>query len=350
MFLDTAAYPTPAAMCADMQHASTAAKTPEWASGHVTLKPYAPTPEITESIDALRTLHKKRQAGIRANTKLALQAQAILRLQLHDEADYEDEASKDAARKRTESLYKAVAKDPDHPLHPDIMFYLMAMAPLDEQRKLIEKETARIAKTLPVFEWVKSVKGFGVNSFATIVGECGDIGTYKSVSAVWKRLGLAVLGGNRQGSVCKGGMPDDSFSDDVLREIKSGKVSRESASWIVHGYNPARRSVSWNMRQNIIGGMGKFRPVYGEDVQANEELTYYQRVYAERLRYDSIKAPFTRKVASKFEPVLDDDGEPVTMRMSDKGKESYSAHCANRAHRYVEKRLLKHLYLEWRRA
>jgi len=282
----------------------------EWSSGHMPLAPYEPTHEIAATVAEIVTLHRLRQDMIRAQTKLSLQGQAAIRFMFQSDDDFANEEAKEKARKRTESLYKTIAADPKHELHSYVAPYLMAGKPLDEQRAAYEKSLVKAAKRLPIYNWVKSVKGFGDISFAAIVGECGDIGTYKSVSAVWKRLGLAVIDGNRQGNPGKSATADD---------------------WIAHGYNRQRRSVSWNARQHVIGGMGKWRPSFGEDVRCNRELTYYQQVYAERARYESEKL-----------------GLPVTE--SDKGKESYKMHAAMRAHRYTEKRLIKHLYLEWRRA
>jgi len=281
-----------------------------WSTGHVPLAPYEPTDEIAATVAEIVTLHRLRQDMIRAQTKLSLQGQAAIRFMFQSDDDFANDEAKEKARKRTESLYKTIAADPAHELHSYVAPYLLAGKPLDEQRAAYEKRLVKAAKMLPVYDWVKGVKGFGDISFATIVGECGDIGTYKSVSAVWKRLGLAVIDGNRQGNPGKSASADD---------------------WIAHGYNRQRRSVSWNARQHVIGGMGKWRPAYGSDVRADLDLTYYQQVYAERARYESEKL-----------------GLPVTESAT--GKESYKMHAANRAHRYVEKRLVKHLYLEWRRA
>lgn len=303
--MNTAADLNPASIAASVAigHNSQA----EWSSGHIPLAPYRPTEEIIATVAEIVTLHRLRQDMIRAQTRLSLQGQAAIRFMFQTDDDFSNGEAKEKARKRTESLYKTIAADPTHELHSFVAPYLLAGKPLDEQRSAYEKRLVKAAKMLPVYPWVKSVKGFGDISFATIVGECGDIGTYKSVAAVWKRLGLAVMNGKRQGAPGEGATAQD---------------------WIAHGYNPARRSVSWNARQQVIGGMGKWRPNYGCDLR---EATYYQRVYAERARYEAKKL-----------------GLPITE--SDKGKESYKQHVANRAHRYTEKRLLKHLYIEWRRA
>ena len=309
---------------------------PEWSSGHVPLAPYVPTPEITETIDEIVSFHSLRQGMIRAQTRLKLQGMASIRFMVQTDDDFSSDEAKDKARKRAEDLYNKVAGDPSHEMFTNIEPYLLAMEPLDTQRAIYEKALVKAAKRLPVYEWAKGVKGFGDISFATIVGECGDIGTYKSVSAVWKRLGLAVIDGKRQGAPGDEPIPLERLPYDLQQEVIAGQLTLKAATWIVHGYRAPRRSVSWNARKHVIGGMGKWRPRFGEDVDANPELTYYQRVYAHRARYEAPRCP--RK-----------DGS-TDIRLSDKGKESYGAWTANRAHRYVEKRLLKHLYIEWRRA
>lgn len=287
---------------------------PAWVADHVPLRRYEPTPEITETIDHMINAFKLRQIMVQSMTKLSLQAQAVLRMSLMKEDDYVDDASKKKARERIEKLYSVIVKDPSHPMYWSIEPYVYAAARIAERRALHEKEMVRLVKTLPVSKWAAETKGLSLLGLATIVGACGDIGTYKSVSAVWKRMGLAVMDGRRQGAPGEGASKDD---------------------WIAHGYNGRRRSVAWNVGNSLVLGMGKFRPMYGEDVDANTEYTYYQRVFAHRARYEAERLP--KKSGAAIEE-------------SKTGKESYSAHAANRAKRYVEKRLLKHLYIEWRKA
>lgn len=283
---------------------------PDWSSGRVATKPYEAAPEMLETINGIISVHRLRQGAIKAQTRLILQAKASVRFAVQQDDDYDTDEKKAAARKRADGLFAEVAKDPMHELYPNIAPYLMAIQPIEAQCEAYKKELARSVKRLPVYEWVKTVKGFGDVSFATIVGECGDIGSYSSFSALWKRMGVAVINGKRQGAPGEGATSDD---------------------WINHGYRKPRRSVGYVAREHVIGGMGKWRPLMGEDVHANPDLTYYQRVYAERARLEAVKLEL-----------------PITE--SDKGKESYRAHVAMRAHRYVEKLLLKHLYIEWRRA
>lgn len=270
---------------------------------------YTPTEAVTDLVDEIRNVHKLRQGMIRAKNRLVLQGMAAIRHLTQTDCDFDSDEAKAKARKRNEDLYRAVAADPEHAYFEIIEPYILAAAPLESSCDGYAKRLAKLARQLPVYPWVASVKGFGDVSFATIVGEAGDIGTYKSHSALWKRMGLAVLDGKRQGNPGAAATADD---------------------WIEHGYSGERRSVMWNARSGLILGMGKWRPMFGEDVWANPDLTYLQKVFADRARLECEKL-----------------GKDVAK--SAKGKESYSKHAAERALRYVEKRLLKMLRTEWRK-
>lgn len=295
---------------------------------------YTPDPAIQPIIDELMQLQRVLQKATQDKTKLINSAKATVRSFVCTDADYVDMDTEtvtalgkpkreltSAAKKRVDEEFKRINADPSHPLFGIVTVNRGSQELFQTLQDSIERDMCKLARKLPVYSWVKSVKGFGDKSFATIVGECGDIGSYKSkltgqpsVSALWKRLGLAVFDGKRQGSPGKDATAQD---------------------WIDHGYNRKRRSVSWNARAQIIGGMGLWRPGFGEDVRANPELTEYQIVFAERVRYESEKL-----------------GLPIVEVINAKGehKESYKQHAVNRAMRYTEKRLLKNLYLAWRRA
>ncbi len=300
-----------------------------WLANHQPLAAYDPAP-VADIVAQIVNLHRRRQAAIRAKTKVILMMKAEVRSLLCRDADFEEDKTTDrvtafgkaprkltkAAQKRVDDAIKAATAEIDEGLPQSdvasvISSYIESEKLFDAQCEGYAKQMVKLVKQLPAYEFVKSVNGFGDVSFATIIGECGDIGTYKSVSAVWKRLGLAVINGRRQGNPGEGATAQD---------------------WVDHGYNRARRSVSWNMRSGIIGNMGLWRPDFGSDLS---DVTYYQKVYAERARFEAEKL-----------------GMPVECKVNAKGveKESYRAHVATRAHRYVEKRLLKNLYIEWRKA
>jgi hypothetical protein len=197
------------------------------------------------------------------------------------------------------------------------MPFLPAIERFRQDREKIEKDMARRAKALPTYEWAMSIKGIGARSFFSIVGEAGDIGARKTVSQLWKYMGLAVIGGERQRK----------------------KANVDDAA--LHAYSPSRRSVMWNVGGALVGGMGKGpRPRVGEDVSARDDMTEWQKLFVERCRYLAAREPekHARKPAEKTDKKT---GEVFMV-------ESYSAHAAASAKRYVEKRFIRKLYARWR--
>lgn len=93
----------------------------------------------------------------------------------------------------------------------------------DNLRKRTEREMEKQAATLPVEAWRRDVRGLGLLGVAIIVGEAGDIGTYETKERVWKRLGLAVINGERQ----------QKRSDPEQAAIHGYKPKRHAEVWVV---------------------------------------------------------------------------------------------------------------------
>lgn len=191
-------------------------------------------------------------------------------------------------------------------LHP----LLLARLEIEPRRVEKEKALTELAKQLPIAHIVDDTKGFGLLGLAGIVGEVGAIGEYRTVQGLWKRCGLAVIDGERQG---RRSDPDEAA---------------------LHGYAPARRSVMWNVGSALIGHLGHGpRPRVGEDIEAREDLSEWQKMLVSQLRKIAEKDPKHRK------PDAERKGEVY---------ESYSKHASNMARRFVEKQFLKRLWQEWR--
>ncbi len=110
---------------------------------------------------------------------------------------------------------------------PMILASAQSRAVWDAMRNQVERDMIRLAKQLPVYPWWQAIKGAGDLGLAIIVGEGGDGGSYRDKSALWKRLGLAVIDGGRQ-----------------------RKVSGDAA--IAHGYSPARRAEIWTIADSLF--------------------------------------------------------------------------------------------------
>jgi hypothetical protein len=108
---------------------------------------------------------------------------------------------------------------------PVIIASAIGRQSFDKIRDAAEKEMRKLVKMLPTWPWVASVRGFGDLGLAIVVGEAGgDLSRFETVSKLWKRLGLAVINGKRQGAPGAGATADD---------------------WIAHGYNRRRRAEVW---------------------------------------------------------------------------------------------------------
>ena len=104
----------------------------------------------------------------------------------------------------------------------DVMVCAAARVPLANARRRVENEMKKCARALPVWKWAEGIDGLGELGLAVIVGETGDLALYATPSRVWKRLGLAVINGERQRK----------------------KATAEEAA--AHGYSPRRRAEIWS--------------------------------------------------------------------------------------------------------
>lgn len=127
--------------------------------------------------------------------------------------------------------------------------YQLAEEPLRHNRAMLEKRLEKLAQQLPVYAWVASIRGLGALGLAQIVGETGDLANYANPAKVWKRMGLAVIGGERQRKV---------IGDAALE----------------HGYNPKRRSVMWVIGDSLLKGNrdGEYRTYYLAEKDRQREL------------------------------------------------------------------------------
>jgi hypothetical protein len=240
--------------------------------------------------ERLIELHRQRQDLHRSEKGLTLRVKAKCRRLC------------DGDKMDAERLYKAMFGKGEH----DMIAHAFAVAQpfieartlLEKQRKETEKTMAEEARTLPVSPWVDDVRGFGIGSLAAIVGEAGDLSQYSTVSKLWKRMGLAVINGERQ-------------------QRKPG------AEALDHGYSPSRRSVVWNIGDALFRSGG-----------------YYADLCRERKQYETEKA---EAAGLKVCPA-------ARIKVGEKDECMSHGHIHNRAKRYMEKRLLRDLWRAWRDA
>lgn len=259
--------------------------------------------ELADTIAKIRVHHRSARFAMKQQMRIDRSLEAFICFNVlgysNGEGEKERKAKFAEARKLIASVHKT--NEPhwmiDDAVSPLIKATLASRQPFDALRDEHESAIETLAKTLPIWRaWGANVRGFGALGLGQIVGESGDLAGYATVSKLWKRLGLAVMDGKRQGAAGEGATAE---------------------TWIAHGYNAQRRSIVWNIGQSLFKHQSQ--KVDDETGEALREAGIYRQIYDARKIYE------TPRVASK-------------------------GHAHNRATRYMEKMFVADLWSEWRRA
>ena len=207
--------------------------------------PLAPA-NLQHLIDEIRETYRLRVDLMRAKNRLLLQIKSVCRRLVASEipGEFEDKKRQAKIVKEADVLYKAITGKAEHPLAFYAAGYsaplMDAMAILEVPQKEKEKRLEKLAKQLPVWDaFGADVNGFGPLSLAQIIGETGDLSKYSNPAKVWKRMGLAVINGERQ-----------------------RKVANNAELAIEHGYCPTRRSLMYVISDTMIKKQSPYREVY----------------------------------------------------------------------------------------
>lgn len=168
-----------------------------------------------------------------------------------------------------------------------------------------ERAALATARKLPEFGLIVGMRGFGVGTFAAVVGEAGDLANYSTHSKLWKRFGLAPFKGKALSTWrMSGGLTAD--------------------EWKAAGYSPRRRSILFNFAESAIKVGGPYAELH-------------------RAR----KASDTAKLTAAGVRVL--PGAELA-KLKDKTGTMSLKQVDMRAKRYIAKAALRELWQKWRRA
>lgn len=201
-----------------------------------------PTPPTDPVIAEIRAWHRERVFAMDMRKMIDLKLGAFLRTQLGWRRDLPEAERNKIAKQAAEMMESGEAGR-----HSTVVTATKAQRePFAAIEKACVKEMERLAETLPAWAaFGAEVRGFGPLSLAVIVAEAGDLSIYANPGKLWKRMGLAVMSGVRQGGLSKNASKED---------------------WISHGYNRERRSRMWNIGDALIKGNrdGEYRTLYLE--------------------------------------------------------------------------------------
>lgn len=290
-------------------------------------------PDIEEIVAEIRQFHRKRVFAMEQRKRANLALGSLLRTQLGWQLDLPS-AERKAISERAAALAaageiaatieilsaRADLKAPekaaltrarrappiDDPVFDEwrdvIVSSVVARAPFDAVEAAATRAMEKLAAELPVAAWWRQNVAKALASLAVIIGEAGDLSKYPNPAKLWKRMGVGLVDGVRQGGLTKAASKQD---------------------WIAHGYNKKRRARLFAIGDALIKHGGAWRDLY----LARKE---YERAKAEaRGLTIAPSAKIPKKRAGEF--------------MSD-------GHVHRRAQRYMEKRLLRDLWGAWRAA
>jgi hypothetical protein len=210
---------------------------------------FAVEASVDTAIDQIRYWHRQRVFAMEMRKRVNLALGAFLRLQLGWSLE-KPEAERKKIVKAAAALLKKNAVSEWREL---IDATKAAAEPMVSVERKALKHMELLAISLPIWPaFGRDIRGFGAASLAVIVGEAGDLANYSNPAKLWKRMGLAVLGGIRQGGLPKGSAAED---------------------WIAHGYSAQRRSLMWNIGVALIKGNrnGSYRALYLERKRYEKE-------------------------------------------------------------------------------
>lgn len=274
-------------------------------------------------IAAIKTRAKTIEEITRAQTRLKNQMLAIIREEIArrdpaiaksvkgDKDDAKVQRARNKLNRKARDVWKKIRAGQTDLVDPVVESLLLTFIEAHEmqrkKRKLMDRDVTKVCKSLPepILTFVEETRGFNYVSLAHIIGAAGDLNNYETVSRLWKRMGLAVIDGERQ------------------RKIKDNK---ELA--IQHGYSPSKRSILWN-----VGGCLMKSQIRSTKKKNDDD--------------DDDNEPIIENVNPRY--AIGPYGELYIERRAIESTRGLSSlkHEHNRAQRYIEKRFLRDLWRVW---
>lgn len=202
----------------------------------------------------------------------------------------EHKATREELWKQAELVYAAACGKKSKGLLPEyapivteasalVLAYESALAPINQMRDDLEAEARELAVHMPGYEWWVAQDGLDALGVAIVVGNAGDVGSYRNRSCFLKRMSIAVIDGCRQGK------PPEGASEEV---------------WIHHGYKKQRRAAMYTIGVALFMTQtkteGPWRKVYDKRREDRESREVYGppdkakgRYHNDAMRYMTVK-------------------------------------------------------------
>lgn len=182
---------------------------------------------------------------------------------------------------------------------------LLATKLFDTPEKEYGKEMIRIVKEVPTYDWFCSIQGCSGLGLAMILAETGNLSNYSNPAKVWKRMGLSV---------------------------HDGEADKNRTKGINTGYNKRRRMIVYRVGSSIVKTGTEYRQIYldRKAYEQERDAEGYNSEYIEKNKLFMLKV-----YASKANQDLIKAGRLPACVID------------LRAQRYMTKRLIKNLWIQW---
>jgi hypothetical protein len=155
--------------------------------------------DLIEPIGKIRSYHRRRRFAMKIQQKLDRALESFIRINMTAWHPDLPEAERKKINAQVVAMINKVRNGDESEalagLVPFVMTSDRARAPADEMRAEAEAAMEQVASELPVYPWVKSIRGAGALGLATIIAEAGHLSGYANVAKLWKRLGYAPYDG-----------------------------------------------------------------------------------------------------------------------------------------------------------
>jgi len=229
--------------------------------------------------------HRRRRFAMKVQQKLDRALESFLRANFTAWSPDLGDAERDKFNAQVTAMIKAAR---DGTGNPDVVELVKALdqsrEPFDAIRATAEKAMEKLAKQLPVYPWLETVRGAGALGLATIIAEAGDLSRYPNPAKLWRRLGFAPFDGHA-GSTWKRQTwrPRTLTADEWIDNPFSGQryaLMHQVGVWLVNA--------QWIGAAKSDTGQGKPNGPYGE-------------VYAKRRAHTALTHPDWSKQHSRMD-------------------------------------------------
>ncbi len=227
---------------------------------------------------ALVDKQRQRVFAIKSQSRMDRSIESFVRINFTDWRPDAPEEEREAENARALSLVAAARKgtSPGKDVAKMVALSDAARKPIDAVRKATERDMEKLAKQLPVWEWVEGVRGFGPKGLAIVVAETTtasaplSLSSYtKGLDGIYSRLGFAPYG--RQDDIIH-----RALSTWKRSTWRGGDPALTADEWKAHPFSGARYAEFFVLADSLMRAQRpKDKPhgPYGEVYNARRRRT-----------------------------------------------------------------------------